>query len=534
MAMITLVQKYLEHQLYPDATFLCERLFTERQDESNLFYLATCYHKQGAIISAYRLLKEHFKHASPRIRYLLAVCATFLGKDQEAEKVLLGKLYRVRVTPEYSSKELTQIPFSASGMQLLGSIYVRQKRYAEAIQFFQHSLTQDPFLFTSYQALCELGEIVEPRRIFYSVDTVPEAVNTTKVTDHILHEEPVSEEEHCLSLRKCVLNVYALLATAYQQLLDYNCSACLSSLSNLSLKQYNTGWVLHKVACAYFELGEYAVAKKTFSNLQRLEPFGTRGLDIYSTTLWHLKDTVSLCNLAQEAIAKNRLSERTWCVVGNCFSLQKEHENAICFFQRAIHINCRYTYAYTLVGHEYVSNEDFNKAVECYRQAVTINCRHYNAWYGLGTIYFRQEKYSVAEFHFNRAISINSKSSILYCYLGMVLAQLHAPDYSRAMQMLRKAAAINSSNPQAPFQRGVILTKLGQFEDALLSLLEVRDFAPREASVYFHLGKICASLGRTDDAWHHFDTAHDLDPKNGNLYKSHVERLLLSHPVNGL
>jgi anaphase-promoting complex subunit 3 len=25
-----------------------------------------------------------------------------------------------------------------------------------------------------------------------------------------------------------------------------------------------------------------------------------------------------------------------WCVVGNCFSLQKEHETALKFFQRAI------------------------------------------------------------------------------------------------------------------------------------------------------------------------------------------------------
>lgn len=41
--------------------------------------------------------------------------------------------------------------------------------------------------------------------------------------------------------------------------------------------------------------------------------------------------------------------------------------------------------------------------------------------YGLGIIYYRQEKYALAEYHFTRALSINGQSSVLHCYLGMVL-----------------------------------------------------------------------------------------------------------------
>jgi anaphase-promoting complex subunit 3 len=70
---------------------------------------------------------------------------------------------------------------------------------------------------------------------------------------------------------------------------------------------------------------------------------------------------------------------------------------------------------------QYVSNEDFDKAVACYRHAIRLDARHYNAWYGLGAIFFRQEKFELAEYHFRRAIAINPRSSVLYCYLGMVL-----------------------------------------------------------------------------------------------------------------
>ena len=38
--------------------------------------------------------------------------------------------------------------------------------------------------------------------------------------------------------------------------------------------------------------------------------------------------------LAQEAVALDRLAPETWIVVGNCFSLQKEHDLALQFLKR--------------------------------------------------------------------------------------------------------------------------------------------------------------------------------------------------------
>lgn len=42
---------------------------------------------------------------------------------------------------------------------------------------------------------------------------------------------------------------------------------------------------------------------------------------------------VELSYLAQKVSEFDRLSPYTWCVVGNCFSLQKEHDTALRFFQ---------------------------------------------------------------------------------------------------------------------------------------------------------------------------------------------------------
>merc|ERR1711871_642903 len=234
-----------------------------------------------------------------------------------------------------------------------------------------------------------------------------------------------------------------------------------------------------------------------------------------------------LCALAQQVVEVDKCSPETWCVVGNCFSLQRETETAIKFFERALQIEPTFTYAHTLCGHEMVSNEDLEKAITAFRNALRYDGRHYNALYGLGAIYYRQEKYDKAEAHFKQAININPMSSVLQCYLGMVLhtqAQQISEDSEanlqekerktrQSLRVLTEACKIDPYNPQLRFQKVHVLLSLKCDEDALEDLEIVRDLAPREAPVYSLLGRICHRLGRISEALKHFNTAVDLDPK---------------------
>jgi hypothetical protein len=176
-----------------------------------------------------------------------------------------------------------------------------------------------------------------------------------------------------------------------------------------------------QVGRAHFEMVQYPEALRAFERAAAAAPHRLCGAELHSTILWHLKREVPLCYLAKRCVDFDRLSAYTCCVVGNCFSLQKEHDTALKFFQRAIQVQPDLAYAYTLCGHEYSANDDFEKAMAFYRSAIRIDERHYNAWYGLGNIYFRQEKFDFAEHHLRKALAINPCSSPLYCYLGMAL-----------------------------------------------------------------------------------------------------------------
>jgi len=221
---------------------------------------------------------------------------------------------------------------------------------------------------------------------------------------------------------------------------------------------------------ANFELVNYHESKALFQEVRKMEPFRTTNMEIYSTILWHLRQEVELSYLAHELLEYDREAPESWCAVGNCFSLQKEHETALKFFQRAIQLDPSFAYAFTLSGHEYIACDNWDKALQCFRNALRIDPRHYNAWYGLGIVYYRQEKYELAEYHFRRALSINEYNSVLHCYIGMTY---HANRKSEAaLNALQTALAIDSKNTLAKFKLASVLTTLGQYDVSNISLFD--------------------------------------------------------------
>jgi len=58
-----------------------------------------------------------------------------------------------------------------------------------------------------------------------------------------------------------------------------------------------------------------------------------------------------------------------------------------------------------------------------------------------------------------------------------------------------------------------------------VELRRLRDDAPKEASLYYLIGRAHKKQGRLDQAVHHFQLAHDLDPKGGSQYKQAIDTI---------
>lgn len=304
------------------------------------------------------------------------------------------------------------------------------------------------------------------------------------------------------------------LGQAYLHLSNFDCKAVIEELNGLPPNQFQTAWVYCLLGLAYFELADYESSIKYFSKVHNLEPYRIQFMDIYSTALWHLQKEVALSALAQDLINLNKNSPITWCVSGNCFSLHKEHDTAIKFFQRAVQVDPNFPYAYTLLGHEYITTEELDKAMSCFRNAIRLDSRHYNAWFGIGTIYSKQERYHLAEINYSRALEINPQSSVILCHIGIVQHALKQTE--KALKTFNVAIANNPKSPLCKFHRGSIYFALGRHAEALKELEELKEIVPKESLVYYLIGKVHKKLGNTDLALMHFSWATDLDPKGAS------------------
>jgi len=317
-----------------------------------------------------------------------------------------------------------------------------------------------------------------------------------------------------------VLNLLHPLATSHWHLLQFQCQKALDALS---VYQPPSGWTYCEMGKCYSEQGQFSDAERCFEKARRLEPWRLQSMEVYSTVLWHLRKASKLSYLAHELVDLDKESPQSWCAVGNCFSLLKEHDAALGFFKRAIQVDSSFAYAYTLGGHEFVANDDLEQAIAYFRNALRCDARHYNAWYGLGMIFYRTQRLSLAHYHFGQALAINGQSSALYTYQGMVMNKLK--NYTQALRAFDIAIKHNPKNVLAKSKKAQVLINMDQLFEAMTLLDALLSVAPKESFLHFLKGTVYAKQQDRESALVSYTTALDLDSKNNALIKSHIERI---------
>ncbi|XP_073221420.1 cell division cycle protein 27 homolog B-like isoform X2 [Cicer arietinum] len=335
----------------------------------------------------------------------------------------------------------------------------------------------------------------------------------------------VTSESKVITGASEILSLLRVLGEGYRLACLYRCQDALDTYLKLPQKHYNTGWVLSQVGKAHYELVDNLEADRVFSLARQITPYSLEGMDIYSTVLYHLREDMKLSYLAQELISTDRLAPQSWIAMGNCYSLQKDHETALKNFQRAVQLNPRFAYAHTLCGHEYVAQEDFENGIKSYQSALMVDARHYNAWYGLGMLYFRQEKFEFAEHHFRMAFRINPQSSVILSYLGTALHFLKRSE--EALAVMEKAMLADKKNLLPMYHKANILMSLERFDEALEVLDELKEYAPCESSVFALMGNIYRRRNMHERAMFHYGIALDLKPSatDAATIKAAIEKL---------
>jgi len=295
----------------------------------------------------------------------------------------------------------------------------------------------------------------------------------------------------------------------------FHCQDALEILSKLPSHERESAFCQDLAARCNFELQNYRDAAILYKRCSSLHKFhSSLGLEYYSTTLWHLGDRLELGQLSRQVLEWSRLRPQAWCVAGNCFSLEKDHEQAVRCFERAIQLNPKHAYARTLLGHELVALEKYDKAIQQYRSAIDVDPRNYGAWWGLGRVCQSQEDLVQAKYNFLRAVEINGSNQVLRTSLGMVLQALGEPQ--RALQLFNRAVESSHCRALALFQKACILSSQKQHVKAADELVKARCLAPREPCIHVQMGRVQLGLGNVRKALQHFTHAMDLCAASGD------------------
>lgn len=132
-------------------------------NEDTLFLLATCYYRSGRVRQAHGLLSKKASTSS-QCRFLLAKCCFDLEKYSGAEAVIVGGYYKqIKNIEEIVTQFGDQACFA---LQIIAKIYHKMMRTAKAIEAHKLALKLNPFLWHSFEELCNIGEKVDPSKIF--------------------------------------------------------------------------------------------------------------------------------------------------------------------------------------------------------------------------------------------------------------------------------------------------------------------------------------------------------------------------------
>lgn len=132
-------------------------------NEETLFLLATCYYRSGKVRQAQGLLSKK-SLSSSQCKFLLAKCCYDLEKYAEAEAAINGGYYKqLKNFDDIINQFGDEACFC---LQILAKICYKMTRTAKGNEAHKLALKLNPFLWHSFEELCNTGEKIDANKIF--------------------------------------------------------------------------------------------------------------------------------------------------------------------------------------------------------------------------------------------------------------------------------------------------------------------------------------------------------------------------------
>lgn len=184
--------------------------------------------------------------------------------------------------------------------------------------------------------------------------------------------------------------------------------------------------------------------------------------DALKTQMENLKQQYNSSNAAEikKAVAQNNKYFNALLELeqGNNFYFQKDFQNAIQAYSRAINLNPNFAEAYNNRGNSYFQLQNYSQAQQDLQTAANFNKFDARIHNNLGSAYLLQNQYDAAINEYSQAINLNP--NLFTAYYNRALAYCYAEKFQAALPDAQRAMQLNPSSVEAKELYNMILERL--------------------------------------------------------------------------
>ena len=488
--------------------------------------------------------------------FALLACSSPASTDDDSQNVSQAAMLihngKLDAAEELLWKVLTQHPDDAEALNLLGSIRLQQKRFAESETLLQRSITLAPSQLPAHINLarvfhaegetdkeiaalqdaaslapndadvnCSLADAYLKKNDFHdaleALERIPRAHRPDRALpllaasylglNRVTEAQALAPEVTARAAKNPALRVEFA-----KVLLDFDFTDdALALLAIAQKQQAPTSELFFMLGCARERKGEIALAQKDFQRAVDLTPNSLDALQALARMLATREQWTKALELLTRA---RTLAPDSPDVLRkfSAASLRAGHtSDAVDAAQQLVKLRPDEPEALYLLGVAQLQNGDPEIARATIEHYTKLRPEDPLAFLALGMVAANLHDFPVARTNFEQSIKLDPNHLEAYYQLALVFRE--QGDNRAAITQLEKAAAIDSKHVQTQALLGTLYLMQQDYVKAQEHLTRAEELAPNSPDTHYQLGLLFARLNQPDQAQREMDQFRKLKDK---------------------
>ncbi|XP_063933122.1 cell division cycle protein 23 homolog [Zophobas morio] len=264
-------------------------------------------------------------------------------------------------------------------LYLYGIVLKEKKCLLEALNIFVEACNKTPFFYAIWVELSSLAS------------TFPEYYSNLSLPSHWMVDVFSAQYELDCHREENSIDIYEKLAKIFEK----------------------SSFLHTKIGLCKYNARDLAGAQKELLGACEGTSGCMEGLDALSNIFHVQGKKEQLAKLAHEVTEINMRRPESCCIVGNYYSVYDDHQKAILYFKKALHLNSSCLSAWLFLGHEYLITNNVSKAIKAYHSVLEIDPNEFRAWYKLGHAYETLRQFPLALYYYKKTAFLRPKDERL-------------------------------------------------------------------------------------------------------------------------